>query len=395
MISQTDLELLNAYLDGALDESQRAELESRLASEPELRSELNSLRSTARLVRSLPTLRAPRDFTLTQADARRARTIAFPYAAISFISAAASIVLIILGVALLNPSSQLSQSPNTAAELRTLELDDTSDGSPSADAAIVSMPTASSLPSASPMPSQQPTQLPLATMSAMTGGAAAPVPFEAQENATVMSAVQDGEFSDTAATAMLEEVQVQATQIAGRTTAATNTTNTETMQDALPEPEQPPAIADLAAGMIAQATATATQTTVYGVGADAFASEVSPPGYAEPGAMYAIPETPSPAGTSFMFSREDQDQETTDALESATLITETSSPTVTPSITPSPTASETPLPTATIEPIVVSGDEGRLERQRQESEMPIGAILIGIGVVIGIFAVVYFLRARR
>ena len=30
MISQTDLELLNAYLDGALDDNQRAELESRL-----------------------------------------------------------------------------------------------------------------------------------------------------------------------------------------------------------------------------------------------------------------------------------------------------------------------------------------------------------------------------
>lgn len=66
-ISPEDLMALSAYLDGALDPPERSSLERRLATEPLLRAELNSLRDTVNLVKSLPRLKAPRDFTLTSA----------------------------------------------------------------------------------------------------------------------------------------------------------------------------------------------------------------------------------------------------------------------------------------------------------------------------------------
>lgn len=66
-ISPEDLMALSAYLDGALDPPERSSLERRLATEPLLRAELESLHDTVNLVKSLPRLKAPRDFTLTPA----------------------------------------------------------------------------------------------------------------------------------------------------------------------------------------------------------------------------------------------------------------------------------------------------------------------------------------
>ncbi|MBI5931173.1 MAG: hypothetical protein HY862_17825 [Chloroflexi bacterium] len=66
-ISPEDLMALSAFLDGALDPPERSSLERRLATEPLLRAELDSLRDTVSLVKSLPRLKAPRDFTLTPA----------------------------------------------------------------------------------------------------------------------------------------------------------------------------------------------------------------------------------------------------------------------------------------------------------------------------------------
>ena len=62
--TERDLELLSAYLDGALSGRERAALEQRLSHEQALREVLDDLRATVALVRGLPTLHAPRDFTL-------------------------------------------------------------------------------------------------------------------------------------------------------------------------------------------------------------------------------------------------------------------------------------------------------------------------------------------
>jgi anti-sigma factor RsiW len=60
-----DVELLSAYLDGQLNPSDSARLESRLISDPQLRAVMDDLRAARRLLRRLPARRAPRNFTLT------------------------------------------------------------------------------------------------------------------------------------------------------------------------------------------------------------------------------------------------------------------------------------------------------------------------------------------
>jgi hypothetical protein len=60
-----DLEALSAYLDSALSGDDRQALEARLIREPDLRLVLENLRKTKQLVRRLPHVRAPRNYTLT------------------------------------------------------------------------------------------------------------------------------------------------------------------------------------------------------------------------------------------------------------------------------------------------------------------------------------------
>src|SRR5450432_1819332 len=98
MLNETDLELLSAYLDGALNEQERAALETRLQTDPELSRELARLRATVELIKTLPTLAAPRDFTLTPRMVRRPGILTS--AAFSALSAAAAIILLVIGVGL-------------------------------------------------------------------------------------------------------------------------------------------------------------------------------------------------------------------------------------------------------------------------------------------------------
>ena len=64
-ISTRDLEALSAYLDGQMATSERAQLESQLKRSPELKNMLEQLQQTRQLIRSLPKVRAPRNFTLS------------------------------------------------------------------------------------------------------------------------------------------------------------------------------------------------------------------------------------------------------------------------------------------------------------------------------------------
>ena len=63
--TDAEIELLSAYIDEQLEESDRTALEARLANDADLRQELAVMRQTVALLRDLPTIRAPRAFTLT------------------------------------------------------------------------------------------------------------------------------------------------------------------------------------------------------------------------------------------------------------------------------------------------------------------------------------------
>ncbi len=108
MLNENDLELLSAYLDEALNVTERADLEARLQADASLRRELERLQATKALIASLPTLSPPRDLRLTRAmvgvPRRRQRVLTSPL--FSGLSAAAAVILLVIGVRLFTLSGQ-------------------------------------------------------------------------------------------------------------------------------------------------------------------------------------------------------------------------------------------------------------------------------------------------
>jgi hypothetical protein len=95
-ISKRDWEALSAYIDEQLTAGERSRLESRLQSDPDLQTALEELRHTRAVLRSLPKLRAPRNYTLTRqmVPERRERPRAYPM--LSFASALATLLLVLV-----------------------------------------------------------------------------------------------------------------------------------------------------------------------------------------------------------------------------------------------------------------------------------------------------------
>jgi hypothetical protein len=88
-----DVEKLSAYLDGQLKPSEKARLESRLQSDPELASILKELRQTRGLLRQLPKRRAPRNFTLTPKMVGQKPPLPRTYPAFRFATVLATLLL--------------------------------------------------------------------------------------------------------------------------------------------------------------------------------------------------------------------------------------------------------------------------------------------------------------
>ncbi len=120
MLSENDLELLSAYLDGALSESERAALEARLQAEPELQRELARLRATVDLVGTLPTLTPPRPLTLTPRMVRRPSVLTS--ATFSMLSTAAAVILLVIGAALFTTAQNNPGAPASAALSRIVAI---------------------------------------------------------------------------------------------------------------------------------------------------------------------------------------------------------------------------------------------------------------------------------
>lgn len=121
-LSDRDHELLSAYIDGALSDSERAALDSRLQSDDSLRRELDDLTRMVALIRAMPTLTAPRFFALTREMVNPPRLLIFPAtAAFSALSAAAAVILLVIGVSLLTPRTS-AVDPAQVAMIASPEL---------------------------------------------------------------------------------------------------------------------------------------------------------------------------------------------------------------------------------------------------------------------------------
>jgi hypothetical protein len=92
-----DLNQLSAYLDDALNVKERQAFEARLQVEPELRQKLTNLRATKYLLNNLPTMRAPRNFTLSpeMVKVRRSKRQPF-FSALRLATSLAAILLVVL-----------------------------------------------------------------------------------------------------------------------------------------------------------------------------------------------------------------------------------------------------------------------------------------------------------
>ncbi|NDJ60930.1 MAG: hypothetical protein GYB67_07375 [Chloroflexi bacterium] len=157
-LTDREHELLSAYLDDALSAAARAALEQRLQTDADLRRELATLRATVALLANLPPLAAPRDFTLTPAQARptpRLLRVALS-PTFSAASAAAAVFLLIAGVVLLigAPRSQ----PRDTSRVTGLSQAETT-ATVRGDAAIAALSSPSPQPTATPSPRQMPTIL--------------------------------------------------------------------------------------------------------------------------------------------------------------------------------------------------------------------------------------------
>lgn len=143
MVTEQDYELLSAYVDGMLSETERANLESRLRAESELRRELDDMRMTIALIKGLPILKAPHNFAVGSHVMRQpvSRWLVFPIsAAFSALSAVAAAMLIAISGILLNqgftqPFAPLASSQQRPGQQEGIALVPASTEMPSEDRA--------------------------------------------------------------------------------------------------------------------------------------------------------------------------------------------------------------------------------------------------------------------
>jgi hypothetical protein len=120
-IHSNDWEMLSAYLDGQMTESEQRRVRDLLARSDELRAGLEELRRTRAVLRAAPRRRVPHNFTLTPAMARKARPRFWWGWAPSF-GVASALATVVLGLTLffqLSPAGTRALSLPAAAPLNT------------------------------------------------------------------------------------------------------------------------------------------------------------------------------------------------------------------------------------------------------------------------------------
>jgi hypothetical protein len=116
-----DLEMLSAYLDGEISRKDRERLEARLLEDEDLSTTLKQLQRTRQVMRSLPSMRAPRNYFVTaeMVGQNETRSRAFPI--LRFASALASVLFILLFLGdMLVPRTGLMTSSKTIQVAETI-----------------------------------------------------------------------------------------------------------------------------------------------------------------------------------------------------------------------------------------------------------------------------------
>ncbi len=132
-LTPQDQQNLSAYLDGQLSERERVQMETRLASQPALQEELESLRRARALLRLTPQRRAPRNYTIKPEMAAAWRgfqwipTLRFSSALASILAVVAvAINLLPLGAGAITPMAAQdmsdAQAPAMVAESYAAEV---------------------------------------------------------------------------------------------------------------------------------------------------------------------------------------------------------------------------------------------------------------------------------
>jgi hypothetical protein len=168
-MKQRDLELLSSYLDGQLSSSDATRLESRLLTDPELRSVLRDLRSARSVLRQLPMRKAPRNFTLTPKMVGKNPPLPRAYPAFRFTSALATVLLFIsFGLNFLRPQLATAQGPFGMGGGGAADTTLSAESAPAAQAPVVEAPAATQAPAATEAATESPSvaMAPLPTMTA-------------------------------------------------------------------------------------------------------------------------------------------------------------------------------------------------------------------------------------
>lgn len=125
-LSEHDAEHLSAYIDEMLSADEKNELEARLLNDAFLRDELTAMRQTVAWMNALPTLKAPRDFTITAQDVAPAKltgrkVIPMQNRNLWFVASAAAILIVLVGFgAVISLSSLSSGGAMIASEPQSL-----------------------------------------------------------------------------------------------------------------------------------------------------------------------------------------------------------------------------------------------------------------------------------
>ena len=95
-LSDRDLEMLSAYLDGEISRKDRERLEARLLEDEDLRNTLKQLQRTRAVMRGLPSMRAPRNYYITAEMVGRKETVSRAFPVLRFASVLASVLFVLL-----------------------------------------------------------------------------------------------------------------------------------------------------------------------------------------------------------------------------------------------------------------------------------------------------------